>query len=83
MDGTGDDYIFQSKGSGMAQSAVYYGLAQAHLLTEHLSRKQLPGLTSQEQMYLLALSDTVASTNFEFEGDSVKHSAKHNTGLLI
>lgn len=51
----------------MANSAVYYGLAQAHLLTANLSRKQLPGLTSQEQMYLLTLSDTIASTKFELE----------------
>ncbi|XP_057307228.1 dmX-like protein 1 [Hydractinia symbiolongicarpus] len=55
------------KATGMANSAVYYGLAQAHLLTANLSRKELPGLTSQEQMYLLTLSDTIASTKFELE----------------
>ena len=39
------------------------------MLTEKLSKKHLPGLSSQEQMYLLALSDTIASSkDVDIEG---------------
>ncbi len=61
-----------SKGTGMSKSAVYYGLAQAKLLAQVLTRRQLPGLSSMDQLYLLALSDTVASTNMDLEGDDVQ-----------
>ena len=51
------------------ESAVFYSLNQANLLTEKLSKKHLPGLSSQEQMYLLALSDTIASSkDVDIEG---------------
>ena len=60
-----------SKGTGMSKSAVYFGLAQAQLLAQVLTRKQLPGLNSTDQLYLLALADTVASTNMDLEsGDA-------------
>ena len=50
------------------QSLMHFGLSQASQLSEHLAKKQLPGITSQEQMYLLSLSDTVASTDYDLEG---------------
>lgn len=87
MDGVSFDEIDGNRGkTRLSEIEVYYGLAQATLLTKHLSRKQLLDLTSQEQMRLIALSDTVASTNFDLErGDrneiSMKYSKEdQNTG---
>ena len=48
-------------------SPVHFGLAQAGLLSEHLSRKQLPGLTRIEQLELQALADTLATTKNDLE----------------
>ena len=44
---------------------TYFGVAQARLLTNYLTHMHLPGLTSLDQMHLLALADTVASTKTE------------------
>lgn len=44
----------------------YFGPKQSQLLARHLTRTQLPGLASLDQMYLLALADTVANTHLEF-----------------
>ena len=66
-----DSAIGRSKGTGMSKSAVYFGLAQAQLLAKVLTKRQLPGLNSINQLYLLAIADTVASTNMDLEsGDS-------------
>ncbi|XP_048584043.1 dmX-like protein 2 isoform X2 [Nematostella vectensis] len=46
---------------------VYFGLAQARQLSYQLTRKQLPGLTSIEQLELLALADTFATTKLDLE----------------
>jgi len=40
--------------------------AQAHLLVRHLTHTQLPGLSSLDQMYLLAVAETVANTKVDF-----------------
>lgn len=48
-------------------SPVHFGLAQAGLLSEHLSKKQLPGLTRIEQLELQALADTLATTKTDLE----------------
>ncbi|XP_077989498.1 dmX-like protein 2 isoform X2 [Glandiceps talaboti] len=40
----------------------YFGMAQVKLLTNHLTHVHLPGLTSIDQMHLLALADTIATT---------------------
>lgn len=48
------------------QKPSYFGPGHARLLTTHLTHTQLPGLTSLDQMYLLALADTVASTKTDF-----------------
>ncbi|CAC5419373.1 DMXL [Mytilus coruscus] len=42
------------------------GAGHSRLLTQHLTHTQLPGLTSLDQMYLLALADTVAHTKTDF-----------------
>ncbi|XP_052281684.1 dmX-like protein 2 isoform X4 [Dreissena polymorpha] len=39
---------------------------QAELLGKHLTRMQLPGLSGQDQMYLMALADTVSHTKTDF-----------------
>ena len=63
------------------ESAVFYSLNQANLLTEHLSKKSLPGLSSQEQMSLLALSDTIASSkDVDIEGIELSESRKYRSG---
>lgn len=53
--------------SRIAMSPVHFGLAQAKLLSEHLSKKQLPGLTRIEQLELQALADTLATTKNDLE----------------
>ena len=44
---------------------TYFGIAQLRLLTNYLTHMHLPGLSSLDQMHLLALADTVASTKTE------------------
>lgn len=48
-------------------SVLWIRLFQAQLLSNQLSRKPLPGLTSIEQLELLALADTFASTKLDLE----------------
>ncbi len=48
------------------QNPNYFGPAQSRLLARHLTHTQLPGLSSLDQMYLLALADTVANTKVDF-----------------
>lgn len=44
---------------------VYFGPGQAKLLANYLTRMHLPGLSGQDQMHLLALADTLATTKTE------------------
>lgn len=44
------------------QNPNQFGPAQSVMLTKQLTHVHLPGLSSLDQMYLLALADTVAST---------------------
>ena len=44
----------------------YFGPTQSRLLARHLTHTHLPGLSSLDQMYLLALADTVANTKVDF-----------------
>ncbi|XP_064619402.1 dmX-like protein 1 isoform X3 [Lineus longissimus] len=44
----------------------YFGPSQARTLTRHLTHTHLPGLSSLDQMYLLALADTVSNTSTDF-----------------
>ena len=44
----------------------HFGPAHAQLLCKHLTHMHLPGLSGQDQMYLLALADTVAQTKTDF-----------------
>ncbi|XP_078694772.1 dmX-like protein 2 isoform X2 [Branchiostoma floridae x Branchiostoma belcheri] len=50
---------------------TYFGPEHARILTNHLTHSRLPGLSSLEQMQLLAVADTLAHTRTEFsEGTS-------------
>ncbi|CAH1252609.1 DMXL2 [Branchiostoma lanceolatum] len=50
---------------------TYFGPEHARILTMHLTHSRLPGLSSLEQMQLLAVADTLAHTRTEFsEGTS-------------
>ncbi|XP_072137542.1 dmX-like protein 1 isoform X4 [Mobula birostris] len=42
-------------------SLTYFGPEHARVLSSHLLHSSLPGLTSMEQMFLMALADTVAT----------------------
>ncbi|XP_075904718.1 dmX-like protein 2 isoform X1 [Nelusetta ayraudi] len=44
---------------------TYFGPEHAQVLSSHLMHSSLPGLTRLEQMFLVALADTVATTNAE------------------
>ena len=62
-----DSYTRQRRMSMGAekQSLSYFGPRQARLLSKLLTHSQLPGLTSLDQMHLMALADTVASCNVD------------------
>ncbi|KAK3717892.1 hypothetical protein QZH41_014895, partial [Actinostola sp. cb2023] len=60
-------YGSPTNGPRTFEGPVYFGLAQARLLSYQLTRKQIPGLTSIEQLELLALADTFASTKLDLE----------------
>ena len=49
-----------------SKSLAYFGPRQAQFLAAMLTHTQLPGLSSLDQMHLLALADTVASCNVDF-----------------
>lgn len=62
----------------------HYGVSQAKQLNEYLEKSQLPGITSQEQMYLLLLSETVASTDYDVEvGVSAKNQKTNDNDLDV
>ena len=47
------------------QGLSFFGPRQARVLSKLLTHSQLPGLTSLDQMHLMALADTVASCNVD------------------
>jgi hypothetical protein len=47
------------------QGLSFFGPRQARVLAKLLTHSQLPGLTSLDQMHLMALADTVASCNVD------------------
>ncbi|XP_069136751.1 dmX-like protein 2 [Argopecten irradians] len=56
----------QSTATSSRQNPYYFGPEYSLALTSHLTHTQLPGLSSLDQMYLLALADTVANTKMDF-----------------
>ncbi|XP_064608806.1 dmX-like protein 2 isoform X2 [Liolophura sinensis] len=65
----------QLSGSG-GWDMNYFGPAQGRLLAKHLTYTHLPGLSSLDQMYLLALGDTVANTKTDFNDRFAMETAK-------
>ncbi|XP_070543555.1 dmX-like protein 2 isoform X2 [Ptychodera flava] len=59
----------------------YFGYSQARLLTNHLTHVHLPGLTSIDQMHLLALADTIATTRTDLPAG--KAGAVMTTGNIL
>lgn len=49
----------------LAGSITHFGPRQARVLTKLLTHAQLPGLTSLDQMHLLALADTVSTCKLD------------------
>ncbi|XP_056428268.1 dmX-like protein 2 isoform X1 [Hyla sarda] len=71
---TTDDFIgfeierreIRSKVINLSQyGPTYFGREHASVLSSHLMHSSLPGLTRLEQMFLVALADTVATTSTE------------------
>lgn len=52
---------------------TYFGREHASVLSSHLMHSSLPGLTRLEQMFLVALADTVATTGTELGESRDKH----------
>ncbi|KAM9064953.1 dmX-like protein 2 isoform X1 [Sarcophilus harrisii] len=55
---------------------AYFGQEHASVLSSHLMHSSLPGLTRLEQMFLVALADTVATTSTELD----EHRDKSHSG---
>eukprot|EP00094_Tigriopus_californicus_P002839 TCALIF_02737-PA protein Name:"Similar to DMXL1 DmX-like protein 1 (Homo sapiens)" AED:0.22 eAED:0.22 QI:0/0.72/0.68/1/1/1/19/158/2211 len=53
------------KTAGEKQGLSYFGPRQARILSNLLTHAHLPGLTSLDQMHLLALADTVSSIQLD------------------
>ncbi|XP_052007916.1 dmX-like protein 2 isoform X1 [Xyrauchen texanus] len=52
---------------------TYFGPEHAQVLSSHLMHSSLPGLTRLEQMFLVALADTVATTSAEVGSTDKKY----------
>ncbi|XP_026177170.1 dmX-like protein 1 isoform X2 [Mastacembelus armatus] len=53
-------------------SPTYFGPEHAHVLSSHLLHSSLPGLTRMEQMSLMALADTIATTSTDLKDSQGK-----------
>ncbi|KAK1801253.1 hypothetical protein P4O66_022937 [Electrophorus voltai] len=70
----GEDEDASAKVIDLSQySPTFFGLEHAQVLSSHLLHSSLPGLTRMEQMSLMALADTVASTSTDI-GESQEKS---------
>ena len=71
--------------SNEKQGLSFFGPRQARVLSKLLTHSQLPGLTSLDQMHLMALADTVASCNVDiaerFAIDAAKSAISKETNL--
>jgi len=65
----------ESSLAASAANKLEFTPAQAHLLVRHLTHTQLPGLSSLDQMYLLAVAETVANTKVDFRSSGFTASA--------
>lgn len=63
---------------------TYFGPEHAQVLSSHLMHSSLPGLTRLEQMFLVALADTVATTSAEVGGAiNKKYTGEFTARLFI
>ncbi|CAG0879086.1 unnamed protein product [Darwinula stevensoni] len=62
--------------SGERKGFAYFGPKEARHLSRLLTHTHLPGLSSLDQMHLLAIADTVASCNVDFADRFAIESAK-------
>ncbi|ELU10253.1 hypothetical protein CAPTEDRAFT_201231 [Capitella teleta] len=69
----------RKRNSSVQGSINQFGPPQSQLLTRHLTHTQLPGLSSLDQMYLLALADTVARTKLDFSEKHASSKSKKST----
>ncbi|XP_026565703.1 dmX-like protein 2 [Pseudonaja textilis] len=85
---TTDDFIdfeperreHKSKVINLSQyGPTYFGQEHASVLSSHLMHSSLPGLTRLEQMFLVALADTVATTSTELDENRDKHYSGRDT----
>ncbi|XP_042327082.1 dmX-like protein 2 isoform X1 [Sceloporus undulatus] len=85
---TTDDFIdfeperreHKSKVINLSQyGPTYFGQEHASVLSSHLMHSSLPGLTRLEQMFLVALADTVATTTTELDENRDKHYSGRDT----
>ncbi|CAG5924332.1 unnamed protein product [Menidia menidia] len=53
-------------------SPTYFGPEHAQVLSSHLLHSSLPGLTRMEQMSLMALADTIATTSTDLKDNQSK-----------
>lgn len=65
---TGSQEFFRRRKRSLStgSSSAHWGPSQTKQLQRHLIHTRLPGLSSVDQMYLLALADTVATTRADF-----------------
>ncbi|KAM6930538.1 LOW QUALITY PROTEIN: dmX-like protein 1 [Xenentodon cancila] len=54
-------------------SPKYFGPEHAQVLSSHLLHSSLPGLTRMEQMSLMALADTIATTSTDLKDNQAKN----------
>ncbi|KAM4575859.1 dmX-like protein 1 isoform 2-T2 [Odontesthes bonariensis] len=54
-------------------SPTYFGPEHAQVLSSHLLHSSLPGLTRMEQMSLMALADTIATTSTDLKDNQSKN----------
>ena len=72
-----------SSAAHITNNPNYFGPSQSSLLSKHLTHTQLPGLSSLDQMYLLALADTVANTTLDFSEKQAAEMSVHNGMQLL
>ncbi|XP_030381698.1 dmX-like protein 2 isoform X2 [Scaptodrosophila lebanonensis] len=63
------------------QSISHFGIRQGQLLSRLLTHTHLPGLSSLDQMHLLALADTVATCNTDFSDKFAADIGKNAGGV--
>lgn len=61
---------------------TYFGPEHAQVLSSHLMHSSLPGLTRLEQMFLVALADTVATTSAEVGTSDPQYTGESANSML-